>query len=481
MPLSIQEQRALAAAARRPRPGARPQNPSLQQQRELAAETRRGGGRPAPVRIPAGDPRNVLRPSPRQGLLPPLPPGIAQGIKTLIGGGSGIGLLIEGSNATRELVEGIQSGDLTGAWNRITTPGLQSRSPSNANSGSRSKAQPTPGSLSPAPGAPGKGGQEYHSPYAGFRDATFSRIRGGAADGLVQPSSQPAAAPGLTQVPMGSPAARTERARRAEMLGNAGVQEPLPPPQDLKPYWERTENQAIRAAATPGGQGFVAPGSPAHSDRADILAWMEANKDAQRGADGRNVVDRYLLKELQRGSLGERGMALARARGLVAGGESIESNDFGVKPGPSALAGLSGFDPAGGFGVQADEIPLAGLGGQPPAVRQSPDGYDTGGGSDFGVKPGPSPLAGFTGFDPAGDFGVKAEVSPLAGLSGQSPFAGLEQRSSDFEAGDAAIEDLRGIPVSKMTEDQKKRFADVLLKTRLDPLLEAIRGFGGVR
>lgn len=168
-------------------------------------------------------------------------------------------------------------------------------------------------------------------------------------------------APGSSWAPMETPAARTERARRVEMLGNAGVQTPLPPLEDLKPYWDRPENQAMRTAATPGKEGFVAPGGQAHSDRADMMAWLEANKNAQAGVDGRNIVDRYLLKEYNRGTLGEQGLAMARARGLVKDGVPDYSGAFGRN---------QGYSPADAYGGKFDLPEFASAGSED--VKQWP-------------------------------------------------------------------------------------------------------------
>lgn len=71
--------------------------------------------------------------------------------------------------------------------------------------------------------------------------------------------------------------------------------------QQATPYWEREENKAIRAAAEPGGGPRA--GTAGYAQRADIQAWIEANKNAPKGVDGKNIVDRFLEQQKQRGLL----------------------------------------------------------------------------------------------------------------------------------------------------------------------------------
>lgn len=42
---------------------------------------------------------------------------------------------------------------------------------------------------------------------------------------------------------------------------------------------------------------LIDPRSPAYAQRADIQAWMAANQNAARGADGKNIVERFLAKQ----------------------------------------------------------------------------------------------------------------------------------------------------------------------------------------
>jgi hypothetical protein len=71
--------------------------------------------------------------------------------------------------------------------------------------------------------------------------------------------------------------------------------------QQATPYWEREENQGIRTAAAVGGGPRA--GEAGYAQRADIQAWMEANKNAPKGADGKNIVDRFLEQQQKRGLL----------------------------------------------------------------------------------------------------------------------------------------------------------------------------------
>lgn len=98
---------------------------------------------------------------------------------------------------------------------------------------------------------------------------------------------------------VGAPASRAYRERANEMLQNAGVQQPLPPMEDLRPYW--AQNPEIAQAAKDGPRSTEV----GYSDRADIRAWIEANKNAQKGADGKNIVDRFLEQQQRRGLIRE--------------------------------------------------------------------------------------------------------------------------------------------------------------------------------
>lgn len=189
--------------------------------------------------------------------------------------------------------------------------------------------------FSPAPGAPGAGGAVYTSPYRGWRDREFNRIRFGGSGGATQgralaaapaptPVSSsryaPPAAPGGGTAATGTPSWMTRRAATAEALGNAGVQQPLPPPQDLKPAWSWADpaNATIANAATPGKEGYVRSGEVGYSDRPDIVAWKNANRNAPRGPDGMNIVERFEAEQ--------------RRKGLLAGQIPDYSGSFGTTP-----------------------------------------------------------------------------------------------------------------------------------------------------
>ena len=69
--------------------------------------------------------------------------------------------------------------------------------------------------------------------------------------------------------------------------------------QQATPYWEREENQAIRAAAAEGGGPRA--GKAGYAQRADIQAWMDAQR--AKGPAGRAMVDRFLEQQKKRGLL----------------------------------------------------------------------------------------------------------------------------------------------------------------------------------
>lgn len=95
---------------------------------------------------------------------------------------------------------------------------------------------------------------------------------------------------------VGTPAARTQRERVNEMLQNAGVQQPLPPMESLKPYW--AENPEIAKAAAEGPRSV----DVGYSDRADIQEWMNAMNKSE---SGRAIVDRFLEQQRKRGLIKE--------------------------------------------------------------------------------------------------------------------------------------------------------------------------------
>lgn len=69
--------------------------------------------------------------------------------------------------------------------------------------------------------------------------------------------------------------------------------------QQATPYWEREENQAIRAAAAEGGGPRA--GQAGYAQRADIQAWMDAQR--AKGPAGQAMVDRFLEQQKKRGLL----------------------------------------------------------------------------------------------------------------------------------------------------------------------------------
>lgn len=74
--------------------------------------------------------------------------------------------------------------------------------------------------------------------------------------------------------------------------------------QQATPFWEREENKALKVAAGPVSQGGgPRAGEAGYAQRADISAWIEANKDAPKGADGKNIVDRFLEQQRAKGLL----------------------------------------------------------------------------------------------------------------------------------------------------------------------------------
>lgn len=71
--------------------------------------------------------------------------------------------------------------------------------------------------------------------------------------------------------------------------------------QQATPYWEREENKGLLQAAQVGGGPRA--GEAGYAQRADIAAWIEANKNAPKGVDGKNIVDRFLEKQQRQGLL----------------------------------------------------------------------------------------------------------------------------------------------------------------------------------
>jgi len=71
--------------------------------------------------------------------------------------------------------------------------------------------------------------------------------------------------------------------------------------QQATPFWEREENKGLLQAAQVGGGPRA--GEAGYAQRADIQAWIEANKNAPKGVDGKNIVDRFLEKQRSQGLL----------------------------------------------------------------------------------------------------------------------------------------------------------------------------------
>lgn len=148
------------------------------------------------------------------------------------------------------------------------------------------------------------GGGQYFGPGYMPDAAIFPQGRGRVGGGNAGASSAAdwsgGAAPVANATPVGygappvvgTPAARTQRERVNEMLQNAGVQQPLPPMEDLKPFWAQAENKPMFDAAQAAGQAAQEarargpleampdtsnPASEAYWQRADIQEWARAN------------------------------------------------------------------------------------------------------------------------------------------------------------------------------------------------------------
>lgn len=146
----------------------------------------------------------------------------------------------------------------------------------------------------------------------------------GAAQPSKLPAPSPKPAPSSPPVLSDDADARASEARR--ML------------QQATPYWEREENQGIRTAAALGGGPRA--GETGYAQRADIQAWMEANKNAPKGADGKNIVDRFLEQQQKRGLLDVSGQGSP-----AFGGERIAmpaDSESAVQAGTRGLVGYEG-------------------------------------------------------------------------------------------------------------------------------------------
>lgn len=114
----------------------------------------------------------------------------------------------------------------------------------------------------------------------------------------------------LVTAPIATPARQAERSERNRMLQQAGgpnISQRLVPTE--------AEAEAINAAQARAQDAVIAyrgqdrdstttslpaqldQRDPIYAQRADIQAWMEANKNAPKGADGMNIVDRFLARQ----------------------------------------------------------------------------------------------------------------------------------------------------------------------------------------
>lgn len=136
------------------------------------------------------------------------------------------------------------------------------------------------------------------------------------------------AAPGLTApVAYGDPASRAREAEQRRML------------QQATPYWEREENKALLQAAQPDGGPRA--GEAGYAQRADIQAWIAANQNAPKGADGKNIVDRFLEQQRKRGLLEPEGQSNPS---FAIGAERIAAPVDAESAAQAGTRGLVGFD-----------------------------------------------------------------------------------------------------------------------------------------
>ena len=104
-------------------------------------------------------------------------------------------------------------------------------------------------------------------------------------------------------------------------------------------YWQQSQNKAALEAAQEGGGPRA--GEAGYAQRADIQAWIAANQNAPKGADGKNIVDRFLEQQRKRGLLdtpGEGGSALA------VGSERIAMPTDAASAAQAGMKGLVGYD-----------------------------------------------------------------------------------------------------------------------------------------
>lgn len=106
--------------------------------------------------------------------------------------------------------------------------------------------------------------------------------------------------------------------------------------QQATPFWEREENKGLLQAAQVGGGPRA--GEAGYAQRADIQAWIEANKNAPKGVDGKNIVDRFLEKQRSQGLLD----VPSQASPLV--GERIAMPTDAQSAAQAGQQGLVGFE-----------------------------------------------------------------------------------------------------------------------------------------
>jgi hypothetical protein len=191
------------------------------------------------------------------------------------------------------------------------------------------------------------------------RPAAGPAARPAAARSPVPAGGAPAPAGGYT--PMVTPSFRA----REEQLVSAGQQAGLKGYRPSASWDKSSESFKAAAAVAPtvaafreAGAGAAVPAvidqrSQEYGQRADIQAWMNANRNAPKGADGMNIVDRFIKQ--QRPPQGVGAMPLsAKAQALAvsqyAGGADPLVTPVGV-PGATGLALPGSFSPATQAGV----------------------------------------------------------------------------------------------------------------------------------
>lgn len=159
------------------------------------------------------------------------------------------------------------------------------------------------------------------------------------------PATRPApAAPGLgapTPITTGRGASRERMNEMSQNAGGANISERILPGEDAV---KAAGAYAEARAKDPFAEipALVDQRSQEHGQRADIAAWIEANKNAPKGADGMNIVDRFLAKQ--------RRAEPGAMRPTDAGMERAYSGQIQVAPAAATLKDLpygEGSMPAG--------------------------------------------------------------------------------------------------------------------------------------